>query len=120
MTANSIRQWNLQRMRNNLEVKVPLAQTNSLLLATAAVTTGCGNNLKAKFESKRQRTASMSSRLGTIENRVILIHFGRVKGIIILFGTRDHKIFLRNFSKFLLPGQDHSPESQESNGKNSF
>ena len=55
-------------MRNNLEVKVPLAQTNSLLLATAAVTTGCGNNLKAKFESKRQRTASMSSRLGFVEN----------------------------------------------------
>lgn len=69
VTANSIRQWNLQRMRNNPEVKVPLAQTNSLLLATAAVTTGCGNNLKAKFESKRQRTASMSSRLAADERR---------------------------------------------------
>lgn len=61
--ANPIRQWNLQRMRNCPELKVPLTRTNALLLASEAVTTGNGSTLKALFESRRQRTASMSSRL---------------------------------------------------------
>jgi len=61
--ANPIRQWNLQRMRNCPEIKMPLQRTNALLLASDAVTTGNGATLKALFESRRQRTASMSSRL---------------------------------------------------------
>ena len=51
-------------MRNYGEVKLPLVQSNSLILAQHAITTGNDQGLKAMFESKRQRTASMSSRLG--------------------------------------------------------
>ena len=52
-------------MRIHEEVKIPLMPMNSLILATNAVITGNDQGLKAMFESKRQRTASMSSRLGT-------------------------------------------------------
>jgi len=64
-----LRQWPLQRQRNWAEVRAPLSIDSPLVLAAASLSTGSADALRSRLESKRQRTASMSSRLAQDERR---------------------------------------------------
>ena len=67
--AQPLRQWPLQRQRNWSEVRAPLSVDSPLVLAATSLTTGSAEALRSRLESKRQRTASMSSRLAQDERK---------------------------------------------------
>lgn len=67
--AQPLRQWPLQRQRNWSEVRAPLSLDSPLVLAATSLSTGSADALRCRLESKRQRTASMSSRLAQDERR---------------------------------------------------
>ena len=70
--ANPMRRWPLQRQRSWAEIRAPLSIDSPLVLAAKCLTTRSNSTaelLKNKLESKRQRTASMSSRLAQDERK---------------------------------------------------
>lgn len=67
--AQPLRQWPLQRQRSWVEIRAPLSMESPLLLAASCLGSGSAEILKAKLESKRQRTSSMSSRRAQDEQR---------------------------------------------------